>query len=146
MPPLVRHKQKRYAAPTEPVPWWEGVVAYLILVPGVIVWAVGLPVFLGLYGCAGSKDAACLGIDELLQTSGSQSAIIYTAAACYFLALVAMVLVQLLVGKLHFLLVWALAISVPLLSVLGYAIMTGGVGTPWGKLYSLALASAVVGT
>jgi hypothetical protein len=146
MPPLLRHKQKRYAAPTDPVPWWEGAVAYLILVPGVIVWAVGLPVFLGFYGCSGSKDAACLGIDELLQTSGNQSAIIYTAAACYVLALVAMVLVQLLVGKLHFLLVWALAISVPLLSALGYAIMTGGVGTPWGELYSLALASAVAGT
>ena len=146
MPPLVRHKPKRYAAPTDPVPWWEGVVAYLILVPGVILWAVGLPVFLGFWGCAGSKNAACLGIDDLLQTTGNQAAIIRTAAACYFFALVAMVLVQLLVGRLHYLLVWALAISVPALSVLGYAIMTGGVGTPWGKLYSLALASAIVGT
>jgi len=146
MPPLVRPKPKRYAAPTDPVPWWEGVVAYLILVPGVILWAVGLPVFLGFWGCAGSKDAACLGIDDLLATSGNQSAIIRTAAACYFLALVAMVLVQLLVGRLHFLLVWALAISVPVLSVLGYAIMTGGLGTPWGKLYSLALVSTIVGT
>ena len=144
MPPLVRRKPTRYAAPTEPVPWWEGVVAYLVLVPGVIVWAVGIPVFLGFWGCAGSKNVACLGVDDLLHTSGNEAAIIRTAAACYLLALVAMVLVQLCVGRLHFGLVWLLAISVPVLSVLGYAIMTGGVGTPWGKLYSLA--SAVAGT
>lgn len=144
MPPLVRPKPTRYAAPTEPVPWWEGVVAYLILVPGVIVWAVGLPVFLGFWGCAGSKDAACLGVDDLLNTTGNQAMIIRTAAVCYLLALVAMVLVQLLVGRLHFAIVWLLAISVPVLSVLGYAIMTGGVGTPWGKLYSLT--SAIAGT
>jgi hypothetical protein len=144
MPPLVRRKPTRYAAPTEPVPWWEGVVAYLVLVPGVIVWAVGIPVFLGFWGCAGSKNVACLGVDDLLHTSGNEAAIIRTAAACYLLALVAMVLVQVYVGRLHFAFVWLLATSVPVLSVLGYAIMTGGVGTPWGKLYSLA--SAIAGT
>lgn len=147
MPPLVRPKPTRYAAPTDhPVPWWEGVVAYVILVPGVIIWAAGLPVFLGLWGCAGEQEAVCLGVADLLATSGNQGAIIRTAAACYVLALVAMVLVQLLVGRLHFALVWALAILVPVLGVLGYAIMTGGLGTPWGKLYTLALVSPIAGT
>ena len=58
MPPLVRPKPTHYAAPQDPVPWWEGVVAYLILVPGVIIWAVGIPVFLGLWGCSGSDETA----------------------------------------------------------------------------------------
>ena len=145
MPPLLRAKPKRYAAPQDPVPWWEGVVAYVILVPGVITWAVGVPVFLGLWGCSGSQDAACLGVDQLLATSGDQGAIIRTAAACYVLALIAMVLVQLGVGRLHFAIVWTLALLVPVLSVLGYGIMSGGLGTPWGKLYALAAASAFGG-
>jgi hypothetical protein len=146
MPPLVRPKAKRYAAPTDPVPWWEGVVAYLILVPGVLVWAVGLPVFMGLWGCAGEQEAVCLGVDDLLATSGNQGAIIRTAAACYALALVAAILVQVMVGRLHFAIVWTLALLVPVLSVIGYGIMTGGLGTPWGKLYSLAVVSPIIGT
>jgi hypothetical protein len=145
MPPLVRPKQKRYAAPVDPVPWWEGVVAYLILVPGVILWMVGLPVFLGLWGCAGSDNVACLGVDELLETTGDQAAIVRTAALCYFVALVAMIVVQLAVGRLHFAIVWTVALLVPVLSVLGYGIMSGGIGTPWGKLYALAAATSALG-
>jgi hypothetical protein len=146
MPPLVRHKAKRYAAPQDEVPWWEGVVAYLILAPGVLIWAAGLPVFLGLWGCAGSSETVCLGVDELLATSGDQGAIVRTAAACYLLALIAMVLAQLGIGKLHYAIVWSLALLVPVLSVIGYGVISGGFGTPWGKLYSLAAASAFGGS
>jgi len=135
VPPLVRKKRKGYAAPQEPVPWWEGVVAYLILVPGILVWAVGLPVFLGLWGCAGSDDAACLGVDQLLATSGDQGAIVRLAALCYLLAIIAAVVVQLTVGRLHFAIVWGLAVSVLVLSGLGIGIISGLLGTPWGRLY-----------
>jgi hypothetical protein len=135
VPPLVRRKRKGYAAPQDPVPWWEGVVAYLLLVPGVLVWAGGMPVFLGFWGCAESDKTACLGIDQLLSSTGDEGTVIRAAAFCYLFAMLAAVAVQLTVGRLHFAIVWTMAVSVVVLSLLGIGIMSGVLGTPWGQLY-----------
>jgi hypothetical protein len=127
------------------VPWWEGAVAYLILVPALIVLVMGLPLFLSLWSCVGSDNAACLGVDELVASAGNPGAVINAAAGCYLLAVVAAITVQLLVGRLHFVLVWTLALCVLGLSALGYAIISGTIGTPWGQLYQ-DIAAPLIGT
>jgi len=135
VPPLLRAKPKSYAAPQEPVPWWEGVVAYLILTPAVIMLVVGLPLFLGLWSCIGTDDGACLGVDQVVASSVNPGAVIRAAATCYLLVFLGALAVQLTVGRLHFVLVWTIAALVLVLGVLGYGIISGSIDTPWGQLY-----------
>ena len=135
MPPLVRTKPTAYAAPTEVVPWWEPAVAYVLLVPGVLLSVLGMPIFLGQWSCGDSRDANCPGGGEaLVSTTGSEGGIVAAAAGCYLLVLVAAVVVQLTVGKLHFAIVWSIASLAPVFAVVAYGIITGAIGTPWGQL------------
>ncbi len=135
MPPLVRRQPKQHAAPQVAVPWYEPTVAYLLVMPGVLVWFVGIPVLISYWECTGAGNFRCSLNGELLQpTSGQYGGIVAAAAICLGLSLLGAALVQLLVRKLHFLLVWAIAALASTASIVGYMVIAGYIGTPWGQL------------
>ena len=102
---LVRKFPKGHAVPQPKVPWYETVVAYVILVPAVISWFVGAPLIISYWSCSGSSGGVCTSADLLRSSTGSYTGIIVTAAFAYLVAIACAVVVQLFVRKLHFLLV-----------------------------------------
>jgi hypothetical protein len=134
--PLIRKFPKTLATPPPDVPWWEVVVPYVLMLPGILTWFVGIPVSIGYWACAGKiTQEGCGGNDLLRSSTGSYNGIVRTLIACYLLALVCAAVAQLTMKKLHFALVWALALVTTAASVAAFMIVTGIIGTPWGKLY-----------
>jgi hypothetical protein len=141
--PLIRRFPKTLATLPPEVSWWESVVAYLLVMPGILSWFVGIPVALGYWACAGQvTQLGCGGNDLLLSTTGTYTGIVRTLFGCYLLALVSAAAVQLTVRKLHFALVWMLALASTATSVVALLVVMGLIGTPWGKLYDPRLALA----
>ena len=132
MPPLVRQFPTGVAMVQPHVPWYEATVAYLLLVPAVLLWFVTVPLAVAYSECLGLTSC---GTKDVLQSStGTYGGIFWSAAVLLGLSLAAAVLVQLTVRKLHFLLVWATAALSFGLSVLAYGVLAGHVATPWGEL------------
>ncbi len=134
MPPLVRHQPKGYAAPPEPVPWYEAVFAYVLVMPGVLVWFVGIPVTISYWDCTGEEGGLRCRINgELLQSStGAYGGIVAAAAICFGVSMLCAVLVQLLMRRLHFLVVWAIALLGSVSGIVGYLAIAGAHRHPLG--------------
>jgi hypothetical protein len=133
---LVRKFPKGHAIPQPKVPWYEATVAYLLLIPAVITWFLTIPLIVSYWTCAGA-DGFCSDADLLQSSTGSYTGIVAVSALSMIIALSCAVAVQLTVRKLHFVLVWVLAIGCLLTSVYAYAVMSGLAGTPWGHLIPL---------
>jgi hypothetical protein len=141
--PLVRKFPKTLATLPPEVSWWEAVVAYTLVMPGIMSWFVGIPVALGYWACNDQvTQTGCGGNDLLRSTTGSYTGIIRTLVGCYLVALVGAAAVQLTVRKLHFALVWVLALVSTAASVVALLVVMGLIGTPWGRLYDPRLALA----
>ena len=134
---LVRSFPKGHAVPPPKVPWYEATVTYLILLPGVILWFIGVPLLIGYWPCTSEASVACIGGDVLRSSTGSYSAIVAVGAASFFFSFAAAVVAQFTVRKLFFPLVWLVALASLLGSVYGYAVMSGMLRTPWGHLIPL---------
>ena len=132
VPPLVRHFEKGLARVQPHVPWYEATFAYLLVVPGVLGMFVSIPLTLNYIEC--TDPGQCSPADALWPSSGSYTGILWTAGVLLSFAVLAAALVQLTVRKLHFALVWLLALSCNGFSLLAYLVISGGIGTPWGRL------------
>lgn len=135
--PLVRKFPKGHAIAPPNVPWYEAVVAYLVLVPAVISWFVGALLLVSYWSCSENSTGVCTSADLLRSSTGSYTGIVLTAAFCYLVAVCCAVAVQLTVRKLHFLLVWALALVCLAMSWYAYGVLSGLYSTPWGHLIPL---------
>lgn len=133
---LVRKFPKGHAIPPPKVPWYEATVAYLLLVPAAITWFLNIPLIVSYWACAGA-EGVCSDQDLLESSTGSYTGIVLVAVACMIVALGCAIAVQLTVRKLHFVLVWMLAIGCLLASIYAYAVMSGLARTPWGHLIPL---------
>jgi hypothetical protein len=141
--PLVRKFPKTTATPPPEVPWWEVVVPYVLIMPGILSWFVGIPVALGYLSCGGDvPQQGCGGADLLRSTTGTYNGIIRTLIVLYAVAVVCAIAMQLTVRKLHFALVWVMAAVTTAASVAAFMIVSGVIGTPWGKLYDPAVSLA----
>ena len=134
--PLVRKFPKSANTPPPYVPWWEPVVPYVLMIPGVLTWFVGGAVFVGYWTCAGNDTAECVSTDLLRSSTGDYTGIVRTVATCYAVSMICAVLVQLTVRKLHFLIVWAMALICSVTAIYAFMVLNGIVGTPWGRLLS----------
>jgi hypothetical protein len=134
---LVRKFPKGHAVPQPKVPWYEAVVAYLILVPAVLSWFVGGALLVSYWSCSGSSGGVCTSSDLLASSTGSYTGIIVTAAFLYLVAIACAITVQLTVRQLHFLLVWGLALGCVAASWYAYGVLSGLYPTPWGHLIPL---------
>jgi hypothetical protein len=134
MAPLVRHRPKGYAAPQTPVPWYEATVAYLIVVPGVLTWPIGLILYLTQSACQDSTAEQCSGL-SLVSTTGSLTGILHVVQVLYVLAFLGATATQLTMRKLHYVIVWSIALFTLVCSLLAIGVITGVVDTPWGGLY-----------
>jgi hypothetical protein len=134
---LVRKFPKGHAIPQPKVPWYEAVVAYIILVPAVLSWFVGAALIVSYWSCSRSSGGVCTSADLLQSSTGSYTGIVLTAALLYFVALSCAIAVQLTVRKLHFLLVWGLALMCVAASWYAYGVLSGLYPTPWGHLIPL---------
>ncbi len=134
---LVRKFPKGHAVPQPRVPWYEAVVAYVILVPAVLSWFVGAALIVSYWSCSGSSAGVCTSGDLLRSSTGSYTGIVLTAAVAYFVAVCCAVAVQITVRKLNFLLVWALALLCLAASWYAYGVLSGLYPTPWGHLIPL---------
>jgi hypothetical protein len=119
------------------VPWYEAVVAYVILVPAVVSWFVGAVLMVSYWSCSGNSGGVCTSADLLRSSTGSYTGIVLTAALFYLVAVCCAVAVQLTVRKLHFLLVWGLALVCLGASWYAYGVMSGLYSTPLGHLIPL---------
>lgn len=133
---LVRRFPKGHAIPQPKVPWYESVVAYLILIPAVLSWFVGGPLLLTYWSCSGGARGFCSS-DLLASSTGSYTGIVVAAAVTYLLALSFALATQFTVRKLHFVLVWSFALGCLLTSAYGLGVLSGMAGTPWGRLIPL---------
>jgi len=115
------------------VPWYEATIAYLILLPGILTWFLGIPLAL-LYSECVPDAVQCAASDGLVSTTGSYTGIFVFTIAIYVVAVASAVAVQLTVRKLHFSIVWGIAGVSLIASILAYSIMSGAIGTPWGTL------------
>lgn len=136
--PLVRHQPKGYAAPPIPVPWYEATIAYLLIVPGVLTWPIGIILCFTESTCDGNVVEQCSGL-SLVSTTGSMTGILHTVEVLYALAFLGATATQLLMRKLHFSIVWSLALLTLVVSFLAIAVIAGFVDTPWGGLYDPTL-------
>lgn len=143
VPPLVRHFPTGLAMVQPKVPWYEPTVAYLIVIPAVIVWFLSIPLNIVYSQCL--DPVQCSSADLLESTTESYVGIVWSAAALHAVAIICAVVVQLTMRKLHFLIVWAIALLCLGSSVLAYGIISGAVGTPWGQLYRAGVALHLVG-
>jgi hypothetical protein len=133
---LVRKFPKGHAIPPPKVPWYEATVAYLLLVPAAITWFITIPLIVSYWACAGA-DGFCSDADLLQSSTGSYTAIVAVSVLSMIIALSCAIAVQLTVRKLHFVLVWGLAVGCLVASVYAYAVMSGLARTPWGHLIPL---------
>jgi hypothetical protein len=134
---LVRKFPKGHAVPQPRVPWYEAVVAYVILVPAVLSWFVGAALIVSYWSCSDSSAGVCTSGDLLRSSTGSYTGIVLTAAFAYLVAVCCAVTVQITVRKLNFLLVWALALLCVAASWYAYGVLSGLYPTPWGHLIPL---------
>lgn len=134
---LVRTYPKGHAAPPPKVPWYEATVAYLILLPAVILSFVTGPLLVGYWPCTGNGSVACIGGDVLPSSTGSYDGIVAVAAVALFVAIMAAIVVQFTVRKLYFPLVWLIALMSLLATIYAYAVLSGAISTPWGHLIQL---------
>jgi hypothetical protein len=134
---LVRKFPKGHAVPQPRVPWYEAVVAYVILVPAVLSWFVGAALIVSYWSCSDSSASVCTSGDLLRSSTGSYTGIVLTAAFAYVVAVSCAVTVQITVRKLNFLLVWALALLCVAASWYAYGVLSGLYPTPWGHLIPL---------
>jgi hypothetical protein len=134
---LVRKFPKGHAIPQPKVPWYEAVVAYVILVPAVLSWFVGVVLLVSYWSCPESSGGPCIGADLLRSSTGSYTGIVLTAAFCYLVAITCAVAVQLTVRKLFFPLVWGLSLVCVAASWYAYGVLSGLYPTPWGHLIPL---------
>ena len=134
---LVRKFPKGHAVPQPRVPWYEAVVAYVILVPAALSWFVGAALMVSYWSCSASSAGVCTSADLLRSSTGSYTGIVLTAALAYVVAICCAVAVQVTVRKLHFLLVWALALLCVVASWYAYGVLSGLYPTPWGHLIPL---------
>jgi hypothetical protein len=132
--PLVRKFPKSANTPPPYVPWWEPVVPYLLLTPGVLTWFVGGVVFAGYWACADENSPGCVSVDLLRSSTGDYTGIVRTVAVCYAVSVICAVLVQLTVRKLHFAIVWVMAGLCTATAITAVLILNGNIGTPWGRL------------
>jgi hypothetical protein len=133
---LVRKFPKGHALPQPKVPWYEATVAYLLLIPAAITWFITIPLIISYWTCAGA-DGFCSNEDLLQSSTGSYTGIVVVSVLSMIIALSCAIAVQLTVRKLHFVLVWGLAIGCLLTSIYAYAVMSGLARTPWGHLIPL---------
>ena len=132
--PLVRKFPKLANTPPPYVPWWEPIVPYILLLPGVLTWFVGGAVFMGYWACAGDDTADCVSVDLLRSSTGEYTGIVRTVAVLYAVSAICAVLVQLTVRKLHFAIVWTMAATCTATAIAAIMILNGVIGTPWGRL------------
>jgi hypothetical protein len=133
---LVRKFPQGHAIPPPKVPWYEATVAYVLLIPAAITWFLTVPLIVSYWACAGA-DGFCSDADLLQSSTGSYTGIVAVSALSKIIALSCAIAVQLTVRKLHFVLVWGLAIGCLVASVYAYAVMSGLARTPWGHLIPL---------
>ncbi|MGH8824087.1 MAG: hypothetical protein ACRDVN_06385 [Jiangellaceae bacterium] len=133
---LVRKFPTGHAMPQPKVPWYEATVAYLLLVPAAITWFLIIPLIVSYWACAGA-EGVCSDEDLLASSTGSYTGIVVVSVLSMIVALSCAIVVQLTVRKLHFVLVWALAMGCMLASFYAYAVMSGLARTPWGHLIPL---------
>jgi hypothetical protein len=132
MPPLLRRQPKRYAAPPEPVPWWETLVAYLLVLVAAILCSLAFFFSMSLMGCE-NEPYAC---PDLTRSAldGTVGEVRTGVQVLLGLALVAAIAVGWLAGRLHFALVWAVAAFTVVVGVVCIGWSTGAMGSPWGQL------------
>jgi hypothetical protein len=135
---LIRKFPKGHAVPPPHVPWYEAVVAYLILIPAVISWFVGVFLLVSYWSCSEASAGVCTSSDLLRSSTGSYTGIVLTAAFAYVVAICCAVAVQLSVRKLYFLLVWGMALLCLAASWFAYGVLSGLYPTPWGHLIPLS--------
>jgi hypothetical protein len=135
---LVRKFPKGHAIPQPKVPWYEAVGAYVILTPAVLSWFVGATLLLSYWSCSENSGGVCTSADLLRSSTSAYTGIVVTAAFAYFVALCCAIAVQLTVRKLHFLLVWGLALVCVAASWYAFGALSGLYPTPWGHLIPLA--------
>jgi hypothetical protein len=134
---LVRKFPKGHAVPPPRVPWYEATIAYLILLPAVLSWFVGFYLLVSYWSCTGESAGVCTATDLLRSSTGSYTGIVVTALLAYVTALCCAVAVQLTVRKLHFLLVWGIALLCLATSWYAYGVLSGLYPTPAGRLIPL---------
>lgn len=132
MPPLFRRQPKRYAAPPEPVPWWETLVAYLLVLVAAVMCALAFFFSMSLMGCE-NEPYACPDLTRSV-LDGTVGAVRTGVQLLLGLALAAAIAVSVLAGRLHFVLVWALAAVPVVVGVLSLGWSTGAMGSPWGQI------------
>ena len=132
---LMRARPTHYAAPVEERPWWEATVVYLLLVPAAMTWIVGVPLFVVYWTCGGGSVEEGCSSGQLLQSStGSHAGLVRAAMVLYLVAVVGAVLAQVLLRRFHFVVTWSLAALTLVASITAYGILSGMIGTPWGRL------------
>ena len=114
------------------MPWWEPLVANLLVGAAVVICIIAFFFSMSLMGCENSTYA-CPELTQSIQ-AGSVRDIRVAIHLLLGLALAVAVAVQFLAGRVHFLIVWPIA-AIPLvigLVTIGWA--TGVAPSPWGQL------------
>ncbi len=133
MPPLVRHQPRTYAAPPVPVPWWETLVAYVLVALGVVICTLSFFFAISLLGCEESATGECTDLTAKID-NGTVSAVRTGIFALLGLAALLCIGVHFLAGRLHFALVWVIAALPPIIGVVTISWATGVTASPWGHL------------
>ena len=128
----VRKFPEVHAIPRTKVPWCETVAPYLILVPAMLSWYLGVMLMVGYWSCQKTPGEPC--ISEILSGSntGSYGEIVLTAAFFYLVAVCCAVAVHRIILRRHVLLVWALVVACVAVSWYAFGVLIGLYSTPWG--------------
>ena len=130
--PLVRQQPTRYAAPPEPVPWWESLVAYLLILAAAVVCILAFFFSMSLMGCEGNAYN-CPDLTQSVQ-DGTVHDIRIAIQLLLGLALLIGVSIHFIAGKVHYAIVWPVAALPLVIGVLTIGWATGLTASPWGHL------------
>jgi len=130
--PLVRQQPTRYAAPPEPIPWWEPLVAYVLVLAAAVLCILAFFFSMSLMGCESNANNC----PDLTQSvlDGTVRDVRVAIQLLLGLAVVIGISIHFLAGKLHYAIVWPLAALPLVIGLLTIGWATGLAATPWGHL------------
>lgn len=143
MSQLLSGKQKgRFAAPPNAKsrrPWWYTAPVHLLVAPTVVLLALTFVIWNPYFSCydaglEGEGAAFCVGVELLDSSTGSYRGIVFFTGGLLLLAIVCMLLAEILIRRLPFYVLWPLAATSTASVIATWMIMSGNLGTPFGRL------------
>lgn len=143
MSQLLSGKQKgRFAAPPTAKsrrPWWHSAPVHILLAPTAILLAFAFVTWNPYFSCydaglEGQGADLCVGVEMLDSSTGSYRGIVFFSGALLLVGILCMLLAELLIRRLPFYVLWLLAATSTACVVTTWMIMSGNLGTPFGRL------------